>query len=47
MLEPVKAVSDIKPEDQPDVVLAQAVSITADLATRGARSRQRQRRAET
>ncbi len=37
-LEPVKAVSDIKAEDVPDVVLAQAVSITADLATRGAQS---------
>jgi carboxyl-terminal processing protease len=38
VLERVKGVGDIKPEDQPDVVLAQAVSITADLATRGAQS---------
>ena len=34
ILEPVKAIADIKPEDQPDVVLTQAVSITADMAAR-------------
>jgi carboxyl-terminal processing protease len=39
-LEPVKAVSDIKAEDVPDVVLAQAVSITADMASRSVPPRQ-------
>ena len=33
-LEPVKAIADIKAEDQPDVVLSHAVAITADLALR-------------
>jgi len=39
-LEPVKALTDIKAEDQPDVVLARAVAITADLATRASAPRQ-------
>ena len=35
-LEVLKAVGDLKPDDQPDVLLAQAVQITADLAGRSA-----------
>lgn len=38
LLEPVSTVADIKAEDQPDVVLAQAVSITADLVLQTAPS---------